>query len=157
MLDIPENFNGITTDSALVGKWVAEKTGGRYTDGATGIGIIKDGKLAVGVMYESFTGEGGSILMHSRCDNPKATTRWFYWAIFDYPFNQLGAKRCNVIVHEGNTHAIKLNKKLGFVGDTVIKDYFPTGNAVLLAMYKEDCKWLKESRHDKKLVTRNTQ
>lgn len=156
MLWIPEGFSGFTQDSELVGKWVTEKAGGRYTKGATGIGIIKDGKLEVGIMYDGFTGRGGSILMSSRCDNPKATSKWFYWAIFDYPFNQLGVKRCNVLVHENNERALKLNIKLGFVRDTVIKDYFPDGDAVLLAMYKKDCRWLKESRNDKALDTRTT-
>lgn len=156
MLWIPEGFSGFTQDSELVGKWVTEKAGGKYTQGATGIGIIKDGKLAVGIMYDGFTGRGGSIIMSSRCDNPKATSKWFYWAIFDYPFNQLGVKRCNVLVHENNEKALKLNKKLGFVGDTVIKDYFPDGDAVLLAMYKKDCRWLKESQNDKALDTRIT-
>ena len=156
MLWIPEDFSGFTQDSELVGKWVIEKAGGRYTQGSTGIGIIKDGKLEVGIMYDGYTGRGGSIMMSSRCDNPKATSKWFYWAIFDYPFNQLGVKRCNVLVHENNERALNLNKKLGFVGDTVIKDYFPDGDAVLLAMYKKDCKWLKESRNDKTLDTRTT-
>lgn len=156
MLWIPEGFSGFTQDSELVGKWVSEKAGGRYTQGATGIGIIKDGKLAVGIMYDGYTGRGGSILMGSRCDDPKATSKWFFWAIFDYPFNQLGVKRCNVLVHENNEKALKLNRKLGFSGDTVIKDYFPDGDAVLLAMYKKDCKWLKETPHDKALDTRIT-
>ena len=156
MLWIPEGFSGFTQDSELVGKWVTEKAGGRYTKGATGMGIIKDGKLEVGIMYDGFTGRGGSILMSSRCDNPKATSKWFYWAIFDYPFNQLGVKRCNVLVHENNERALKLNIKLGFVRDTVIKDYFPDGDAVLLAMYKKDCRWLKESLNDKTLGTRTS-
>ena len=156
MLWIPDGFSGFTQDSELVGKWVVEKAGGRYSQGATGIGIIKNGELAVGIMYDGFTGAGGSIMMYSRCDNPKATSRWFYWAIFDYPFNQLGVKRCNVLVHENNERALNLNIKLGFVGDTVIKDYFPDGDAVLLAMYKKDCRWLKESRNDKTLDTRTS-
>jgi hypothetical protein len=153
MLWIPDGFSGFTQDSELVGKWVTEKAGGRYTSGATGIGIVKDGVLQVGIMYDGFTGRGGSITMSSRCDDPKATSRWFYWAIFDYPFNQLGVKRCNVMVHENNARALKLNQKLGFSGDTVIKDYFPDGDAVLLAMYKKDCRWLKGAKDDKTLDT----
>lgn len=157
-LIIPEGFTGFTQDSELVGTWVTEKAGGRYSKGATGIGLVKDGKMAAGIMYDGYTGRNGSILMFSRCDDPRATSKWFFWAIFDYPFNQLGVKRCNVLVHEKNTHALELNKKLGFVGDTVIKDYFPNGDAVLLAMYKQDCKWLRKSQNDKTLATRtNTQ
>ena len=156
MLWIPEDFSGFTQDSELVGKWVCEKSGGSYHQGATGIGIVKHGQLEVGIMYDGFTGRGGSIMMSSRCDNPKATSKWFYWAIFDYPFNQLGVKRCSVLVHENNERALNLNIKLGFVRDTVIKDYFPDGDAVLLAMYKKDCRWLKESRNDKTLGTRTT-
>jgi hypothetical protein len=156
MLWIPEGFTGFTQDSELVGKWVTEKSGGKYAQGATGIGLIKDGELVVGIMYDGFTGAGGSIMMSSRCDNPKATSRWFYWAIFDYPFNQLGVKKCNVLVHENNDRALKLNIKLGFIRDTDLKDYFPDGDAILLSMYKKDCRWLKESRNDKTLDTRTS-
>ncbi len=153
---IPDGFNGFTQDGELVGRWVSEKAGGRYVEGATGLGMVKDGELAVGIMYDGYTGRGGSILMHSRCDNPKATSKWFFWAIFSYPFEQLGVNRAFVIVHENNKRALKLNKKLGFVGDTVIKDYFPDGDAVLLAMYKKDCKWLRNRVNDKTLDSRTS-
>lgn len=156
MLWIPEGFSGFTTDSELVGEWVVKKSGGKYHKGNTALGLIKDGELVVGVMYDGYTGYGGSISMYSRCDNPKATTRLFYFSIFDYPFNQLGVKRCSVLVHENNKNALTLNKKLGFGGDTVIKDYFPDGDAILLAMYKKDCKWLRNRKHDKTLDARVT-
>lgn len=149
MLWIPDGFNGFTQDSELVGKWVAEKVGGVYRRGATALGLVRNGQLVVGILYDGYTGVGGSLEMSARCDDPKVTSKWFYWAIFDYPFNQLGVKRCNVLVHEDNKKAIQLDERLGFVRDTEIKDYFPDGNAVLLAMYKKDCKWLKESQDEK--------
>jgi hypothetical protein len=129
-------------DHERIGRWVREKAGGRYNDGCTGIALEKDGVIQVGVMYDDYTGRGGSILMHSRCDNPKATTRQFYWMIFWYPFEQLGVKRCTLLVHTSNKKALRLNDHLGFTREAVIKDYFPDGDAVIYRMYRNECSFL---------------
>jgi hypothetical protein len=136
----------VDNEQQSIGHWVVEKSGGRCLDGATAIGIEKDGVLQVGIMYESFMGAGGSVIMHSRCDNPKACTREFYHAIFDYPFNQLKVKRCTVFVNENNKHAIDINERLGFIREAELKGYFPDGDAIIFKMTRQDCKWLKDKR-----------
>ena len=142
MLWIPEDFSGFTQDSELVGKWVCEKSGGSYHQGATGIGIVKHGKLEVGIMYDGYTGRGGSIMMSSRCDNPKATSKWFYWAIFDYPFNQLGVKRITGFVPAWNLAAQRFDEHLGFVREATLEDVLPEGDLIIYRMKRQDCRWL---------------
>ena len=129
-------------DHERIGRWVTEKAGGRWVPGTTGIALEKDGVLQVGVMYDGYTGKNGSILMHSRCDNPRAPNRSFYWMIFWYPFIQLGVKRCTLVVNENNQQALKLNDHLGFTRETTIKDYFPDGDAVIYRMYQDECRFL---------------
>lgn len=128
-------------DAERIGKWVTEKAGGQYQPGNTGIALERDGELVVGIMYDGYT--EASISMHSRCDDPKATTREFYRIIFDYPFNQLKVKRATVIVSTANERAQQIDERLGFVREAVLKDYFPDGDAIIYYMNKEQCRWIK--------------
>lgn len=129
-------------DHERIGRWVTEKAGGRWVEGNTGIALEKDGVIQVGVMFDGFTGKNGSICMHSRCDNPRATTRQFYWMLFWYAFEQLGVRRCTLLVNMNNVRALKLNDKLGFMRETILKDYFPDGDAQIYRMYKHECRFL---------------
>ena len=78
----------------IVGKgvveWVAAKTndyGNFGTD--VGIGWQKDGEIVAGVAYANWNGP--NVECHIASDGSKKwLARQFLWAIFDYPFNQLG-------------------------------------------------------------------
>lgn len=123
-----------------VGRWVAEASGGCWTEHSTAIGQFYDGQLIVGILYDGFTGK--SITMHSRCDDPKHVNRTFYWMIFDYPFNQLKIERITLIVSTANKRAQRVNEKLGFRRETTLSDYFPDGDAIIYIMRREQCRWL---------------
>ena len=131
-------------DADRIGPWVCEKAGGRYFKGNTAIGLEEDGELKAGIYYDGYT--GASIAMHSRCDDPKAPNRMFFWAIFDYPFNQLGVKRATGIVSTANARARSIDEKLGWVYETTLSDYFPDGDAMIYKMTKDTCRWLKLGR-----------
>lgn len=129
-------------DQERISRWVLEKASGNWVPWMTGIALEVDGVLKVGVCYEAFTGKGGSILMHSRCDDAKVPTKEFYKMIFWYPFDQLGVKRCTLLVNENNRQALKVNDKLGFTREAILKNYFPDGDAIVFRMYREECKYL---------------
>jgi len=131
-------------DSPRIGNWICEKAGGKYQNGNYCFGIEKDGILQAGVMYDGYTGENGSISMHWRVDNPKALTRFFYGVAFDYPFNVAKVKRVNGLVDSTNTHAIRVDEKLGFKCEARLADYFPKGDALVFRMYRNECKFLGE-------------
>lgn len=128
-------------DAERIGKWVTEKAGGSYQEGNTGIAIERAGELVVGIMYDGYTGT--SIAMHSRCDDPKATSREFYRIIFDYPFNQLKVKRARAVVSTANERAKEIDERLGFIYEATLRDYFPDGDALVYSMTKEQCRWIK--------------
>lgn len=134
-------------DAKLVGEWVVEKAGGTYTGINTAIGILKDNKLIAGVMYEGFTGkegsEGGTVFIHSRIDEPSKVTRQFYFMIFDYPFNQLKIKVLRGIVDKNNLCAIRLNEHINFKRECELRDYFLNSDAIVYAMRKDDCRFLR--------------
>ncbi len=131
-------------DSERIGNWVCEKAGGIYQQNNICFGIEKNGELVVGVMYDGYTGENGSISMHWRVDNPKLVTRFFYWMAFDYPFNTAKVKRVTGLVDANNTHAIRVDEKLGFKCEARLVDYFPKGDALVYRMFRNDCRFLGE-------------
>lgn len=124
-----------------VGEWVTEKSGGHWTHLCTAIGEVKNGELVAGVVYDGFT--HSSISMHSRIDNPKLVSREFYWAIFDYPFNQLKVNRITGIVKTSNKKAIQLNEKLNFKREALLRNYFPNDDAIIYVLWPQDCRFLK--------------
>lgn len=124
----------------VVGRWVAVKAEVQWTEACRAVGLMRDGVLVAGIVYDGYT--GASIAMHSRCDDPKKVSREFLFAIFDYPFNQLGCKRVTGLVSTSNTHAQRVNEKLGWKRETVLKDYFLDGDGIIYCMRREDCRWL---------------
>lgn len=124
-----------------VGRWVVEKAGGNGNYLYAAIGEIKDGKLIAGVVYDNFT--KSSICIHSRIDKPKLVSREFYWAVFNYPFNQLKVTRLTGIVKTSNEKAISLNEKLGFKREALLRKYFPNDDAIIYVMWPEDCRFLR--------------
>lgn len=105
------------------------------------ISVTREGNLAGGVIYQGYT--GASIGMHSAGFLPNWATRDFLFVIFGYPFNQLKVKTVFGQVPETNTRALEIDLKLGFKQVARIEDVFPTGACLVLAMRREDCRWLK--------------
>ena len=129
----------------FVGQWVAEAAGVAWSNKTTAIGWLSEGQLVCGILYDSFT--GASIAMHSRVTNPRKVSREWLWAIFDYPFNQLGVKRVSGLVSTANLKAQRVNEHLGWKRETTLADYFPDGDGIVYIMRREDCRWLDYAKH----------
>lgn len=124
--------------------WVASRTSEFGSFGAaTGIGVVRDGELIGGVVYNDWN--GASVCMHCAGGNGWLT-RTLLWYAFDYPFNQLKVKRATALIGEGNTPARTLNEQLGFRYETRIRDAHPTGDMIVMEMRREWCRWLKLKR-----------
>ena len=102
---------------------------------------VEGGELYGGVTYTGYT--GASIHMHSGGFVPNWANREILWMMFDYPFNQLGCKKVFGQVPETNTRALEIDQKLGFKVVAKIDDVFPDGACYVLALAREDCRWLK--------------
>jgi hypothetical protein len=98
-------------------------------------------ELLGGVIYTDYT--GASVQMHMAGFSPHWMTREFLWMAFDYPFNQLDCKKVFGHVPESNTTALEIDRKLGFKEVAKIEDVFPDGACYVLALAREDCRWLK--------------
>jgi RimJ/RimL family protein N-acetyltransferase len=124
--------------------WVAKKTneyGNFGTD--VGIGWAKNGQLVAGVAYANWNGV--NIETHIASDGSRRwMTRQYLWTIFDYPFNQLKAKRITVIVGEGNSDSRRFVVHLGFELETTLQAAHPTGDLLIFRMFKDRCKWISQ-------------
>jgi L-amino acid N-acyltransferase YncA len=128
-----------------VAEWVFQRVGGSVSAHSQGIGWQVDGELVAGVAYECFT--GGNIFVH-QCVEGKVP-RKFWWAVTDYPFNQLGCKRITGLVDSSNSKALELNKHIGFrVEATLEKAGKHDSDLVVMVLWKEDCRFLRWVKHE---------
>ncbi len=124
--------------------WIAKQTqeyGNFGTD--VGIGWQKDGQIIAGVAYANWNGV--NVECHIASDKSRRwMTRQYLWTIFDYPYNQLGAKRITVCVGEGNSDSRRFVVHLGFRLETTLQAAHPTGDLMVYAMTKDECRWISQ-------------
>ena len=125
-------------------EWVAKRTnefGNFGTD--TGIGWRSGEQIVAGVAYADWNGP--NIVCHIASDGSRRwLTRQFLWTIFDYPFNQCGCKRITVCVGQGNVDSVRFVQHLGFELETTLRSAHPTGDLLVLVMWKKDCRWISQ-------------
>lgn len=134
--------------SLVVGKgvveWVAAKTnefGNFGTD--VGIGWLKDRQIVAGVAYANWNGP--NVECHIASDGSKKwLSRQFLWAIFDYPFNQLGCNRITACVGEQNSQSRNFVVRLGLTLETTLEAAHPSGDLYIYRMWKKDCAWISQ-------------
>ena len=98
-------------------------------------------KLLGGVLFQAYT--GASIAIHMAGFTPTWANRDILWAAFHYPFEQLKVRQVLGQVPESNEAALEINRKLGFKEVARIAGVYEDGAAVIFAIQKEDCRWLK--------------
>jgi RimJ/RimL family protein N-acetyltransferase len=134
-----------TLHQDILASWLCHRIGLTPTSAIQCIGRLSaDGNLMGVVGYDGYN--GASVQMHVAGDG-NWISRQLLWAAFDYPFNTM---KCNVVlglIPSGNKSAIELNEHLGFQIDTVIPHAHPDGSLVIMAMYRDGCRWLKAHQH----------
>jgi hypothetical protein len=105
------------------------------------IGQEIDGNLVAVVGYCSFM--PNACQMHiAAVDEVNWMSRDLLWAAFDYPFNKLGVKVILGQICGSNEDALRLNRHLGFKVVAEIPDAHMDGDLVIMAMKKEECRFL---------------
>ena len=128
-----------------IGKWVAGKIKGVYHEGDTAIGLVKDGKIIAGVLYENWNGR--SIMAHMGIEG--RLTPAFIGAVFDYAYNVCNVDKVILPVGSTNAKSIKLVENMGFAKEGRIADASPEGDIVIYTLKKADCRFLGD-RYGKK-------
>lgn len=135
----------ITGQDDRVGPWVAERVGGKWVSGlCPTIGLEQDGELVAGVMYADWN--GANIMMHCAGIGKNWLNREFLWFAFWYPFEQLGCRRVTVSIASTNEDSLRFCRHLGFVHEATLTDAHPTGNLEIMAMRREQCRWLEKRK-----------
>jgi len=106
------------------------------------ISRTKDTILQGGVVFENWTGEGGTCLAHVAGFNPHWLDRDFMFIMFDYPFKQLDCRSVFVQVASKNDKSLHFTKSIGFVECARIEDVFPDDDMILLRLKRDDCRFL---------------
>lgn len=108
----------------------------------TAIGWLRDEELVAGVLYEDFTGEGGSISAHIAVAPGAVMSREFTWAVFTYPFKQLRVAKIFAMVSNINWKSVRLVNHMGFTEAAVIPGYYPDSDLIVYEMTADKCRWL---------------
>lgn len=135
----------ITGQDEYVGHWVSRETGGTWTPGrGKTIGLVREGELVAGTIYEDFN--GANVVMHCAGKGKHWLNREFLWFAFYYPFKQLNCKRVTVIISSTNGNSLRFCQHLGFRTEAILQDAHPDGNLVIMGMRQEECRWLEKKR-----------
>ncbi|QIG66918.1 N-acyltransferase protein [Rhizobium phage RHph_TM3_14A] len=102
----------------------------------------ENGELYGGVIYENYTGAGGSLLAHVAGFRKNWLNRDMLYIMFDYPFKQLGCRAVFLQVASNNEASLRFAKSLGFKEYVVLEDVFPDADMILLKMKREECRFL---------------
>jgi RimJ/RimL family protein N-acetyltransferase len=129
----------------VLASWLCRRIGLAPTSALQCIGRLNAAGNIMGVVgYDGYN--GASVQMHVAGDG-NWMSRELLWVAFDYPFNVMN---CNVVlglIPSGNKQALALNEHLGFQIDTVLPHAHPDGALVVMAMYRDACRWLKGHKH----------
>lgn len=130
----------ISFDKDLIGPWICSRINKTWgPDGREAIGLVREGEVLGAVLFEDYTGPGGSISVHVAIDNPRIPIRKLLSTSAGYAFNQLKVEKLIGLVPSYNTAALKFDMRIGFKPEAVIKNAFPNGDMVVLTMTREDC------------------
>jgi hypothetical protein len=128
----------VSTEHEAVGLWLQAQGAAYYRQGSTCLGLARDGQLVAATLYDNYN--GASIFANIAITGP-ITRRWL-WAIFHYPFVQLGVYVICGLVAEGNTKSCHLVERLGFTLTATIPQADPSGALLLYTMPKANCRFL---------------
>ncbi len=126
---------------AEVARWVGRLVGVEDFGLSTAIGVVRNGRMAAGAVFNNFRPPQIEITFASV--DPRWATREAIRGILRYPFVQLGCKRLTAVTAEENEKAIQFMQRLGFHVEGRHPDAFVSGAAVSLGMLRRDAeRWL---------------
>lgn len=134
-------MRSVTTDNQqYLGDWLVRILNFPLPQNTQCIGQLKNGNLVAVAGYTNFMPKACEI--HIGSVGEHWASKDFIWAVFDYPFNKLGVSVILGQICADNTDALKLNRHLGFKVVAEIPDAHMSGDLVIMAMKKEECRFL---------------
>lgn len=117
----------------------------------TALGVVIDHKLVGGIVFTNChaTPDLGiyDIEMSGAFDDPRWCLPQTLARLFSYPFVQVGCVRMTTITGASNARARRLDERLGFVQEGVIrKGLDGVEDAIVYGMLREECRWLNKGK-----------
>ena len=133
----------IIANAPKVFAFVRKYTPVNWVVGTQALGLMRDGQLVAGVLYEGFNGH--NVWMHVGAEpGGRWMTRMYLKTCFYYPFVTLGCSRVSGYVEAWNMQARRFDEHLGFKQEAVLKGAASDGGDVILyAMRREECKYVR--------------
>lgn len=127
----------------LVIRWAGRAIPGfTPSHGAKALGVVHNGELVAGVIYERFNGLHMEVAITSRHGSPWAS-RQTLRHLFGYPFVQMQCVAITALVPMSNLQSLNLATKLGFKPEAYVKFAAPDGSPmVILKMFRDECRWI---------------
>lgn len=133
----------IHTGNYRHGDQIMRAAGSRFTPVTMQvISRSENGKLFGGVIYENYTGDGGSVLVHIAGFTKNWINRDLLWIMFDYPFKQLNCTQAFAQVEAKNERCLKFCRSVGWKEVIRLEGVFPDDDMILLRMRRDDCRFL---------------
>jgi len=131
----------LTTDRGRVSDFCARLLETEGWANHTAVGLERGGEIIAGVVYENYTGP--NIFAHiAGIPGKRWMTRTFLHAIFHYPFVRLGVERITAQVEASNSDARRLNEHFGFQNEAVLRGAMPSGDLILMVLWKKNCRFI---------------
>jgi RimJ/RimL family protein N-acetyltransferase len=115
--------------------WVELQLGEKYAIGE-GVGIVRNGEIVAGVVYDQFTNNGCN--MHVASISDYWFTRKFAAVAFGVPFVQWGYERVTAPIYSDNEKSINFVKRIGFVHEGTLRGHRPVS---IYGLLKTESRW----------------
>jgi RimJ/RimL family protein N-acetyltransferase len=122
-------------------KWAESLLGQRFDARAACwlTSLDQTGKILGVVIFSRFTTGNCEITVASV--DPRFISKRFAFAVAAYPFLQLDCRRVTAFIAVENAKSLSLAQRLGFRIEGTARDWFPTGDAHILGLLRQDCKF----------------
>ena len=101
-----------------------------------------DGALEGGALFEGFN--GAAVFSHVAGFTPGWCKPAWLYAVSDFVFNHLKANQVLGLVPVENKAAVDFDLNMGYEFVVTLPGYFPEGDAYLMRMTKDKCRFLGE-------------
>jgi hypothetical protein len=135
----------LSFDKDLIGPWVFKQIGKPWgPEGREAIGLVRGTEVLGGVVFEDYTGV--CIQAHIALSSARVPCRKLLSAAAGYAFNQMGVQKILGVVRSTNLPALKMDMRIGFKPEAVIKGVFEDGDMVIMSMTREDCSFIPNNK-----------
>lgn len=122
--------------------WICKRIGiKQLARDAFTIGLERHGELVAVVAFDRFT--DCDCHMHVASDGSGHwLNKQFLFAVFAYPFTQLGYRRVTTLTASRNEPALRFNRSLGFTQEGVHPHGMLDDDTITMGLLRENCKFI---------------